>query len=126
MRAIAAATRQRLRERLAASALGPSTLDFLDAVVLQVAHPLGGVRAGDSATHEQALADRVLILLEASLGGDESVVRAAGELATDLPLLSALFQNLDLLPPAGSTSADAIALLVVMALSRLEEAGEGG
>ena len=126
MRAIAVATRHRLRERVAASPLGPATLDFLDAVVLQVAHPLGGVRVGDSVTHEQAIGDRVLLLVEASLGDEAKVIRAAGELATDPALLSALFQNLDLLPPAGSRPADAIALLVVMALSRLEEIGTGG
>ena len=121
MRRLPAATRQHLRAALAGSALDPEVLAFIEAVVLQVARPLGAGRRRGILRREGELGDRVLALLTASLGDEETVERAAGELAADFPLLSAFFQNLDLLPASGSTSADAIPLLVVMALSRLEE-----
>ena len=120
MRALTAATRQRLRESVARSALGEDTLAFLESAVQLAAHPLGEPsRSGDEA-HERAIADRVTQLLEAALADVASVADASVTLARDPALLGALFQSLDLLP-VDHPAADPIALLVGMALSQLDE-----
>ena len=120
MRALTAATRQRLREGVTKSAFGEDVLDFLESVVQLAAHPLGEPsRSGDEA-HEIAIADRVMQLLDAAVADVASVANASVTLARDPALLGALFQSLDLLP-VEHPAADSIALLVGMALSRLDE-----
>ena len=120
MRALTAATRQRLRDAATRSALGSDALGFLESVVQIAAHPLGEVSRRGDEEHERVIADRVMQLLEAALGAPESVDGAIATLAGDPVLLGALFQSLDLLPP-DYRAADSIALLVVMALGRLDE-----
>ena len=122
MRALSPAARAHVRAAAAAGALGEEIVEFVDAVALLVAHPLGGATAREGA-FELSTADRVLRLLERSLGGEAVVTDAAGELAAEPEMLAAFFQNLDLLPAGGHPAADAIPLLVVLALSRLEEMG---
>ena len=124
-RALAAATRHRLRGIVAGGGLDPGLVAFVEAVVLQTARPLGAARRRGIIRREAELVDRVVALLAASVRGDERLVPAAADLAGDAPLLSAFFQNLDLLPPAGSPISDAAAMLVMMALGILEEAKEG-
>ena len=121
MRALAMSIRVGMRQAAGESALGPEILEFLEAVVLMVAYPIGAPARTGEPGHEQAAVKRVTELLEASLGDDRAVAEAADALATDMPVLAAFFQNLDLLPSSGYSPADAIATLVVMALSRLEE-----
>jgi hypothetical protein len=113
-----------MRDGVERGALGIGALEFLEAVVLQTAHPLGAHGRRGDAHHEEAVVDRVLGLAEASLGDDASVARAAGALAADPRLLAIFFQNLDLLPTVGSRPADAISLLVLMASSLLDEIDE--
>jgi hypothetical protein len=110
-----------MREAVARSRLGAGVLEFLEAVVQLTAHPLGQPsRRGDEA-HEDAVMQRALSLLEASLGDEPAVAAAAEALAADHDLLGAFFQSLDLLPPSGYPPADSIVLLIVMALGRLDE-----
>ena len=123
-RALAAATRKRLRGIVAEGGLDREVGEFVEAVVLQTARPLGVPPRRGIIVRESELIARVVALLEASVRGDERLVPAATELAADPQLLSAFFQNLDLLPPSGSPRADAVAILVVMALGLLEE-GKG-
>ena len=115
-----------MREALSHGALGPEMLPFLENVVALVSHPLGGpVRRGDE-VHEGEVADRVMQLLEASLGDGGAVAAAAETLASDRELLAAFFQSLDTLPGASHPPADAIALLVVTALGRLDKSPDDG
>ena len=125
MRALSAATRQRVRAGLGDGPLGAEMIEFVEAVVLQSAHPLGG-DASQGAASERRLTDHVIEMLDAALGDERAVASAARALAADPPLLAIVFQNLDLLPAPPSSRADAIALLVVLALSRLEEADAPG
>ena len=105
------------------SALGADALPFLEGVVQLVAHPLGEpTRQGDE-EHEFEVVQRVLPLLEATLGDERSAASAAETLAADPDLLGAFFQSLDLLPAGDYPPADSIAMLVMMALGRLDEIG---
>ena len=119
-RALAAATRKQLRGIVADGGLDREVQAFVEAVVLQTARPLGTAPRRGIVQRESELVGRVTALLEASVGGDERLVPAATELAADPELLSAFFQNLDLLPPSGAPLGDAVAMLVVMALGLLE------
>ncbi len=122
MRALSAATHAHIREIAATEALGEKLVAFVEAVVLMVAHPLGAVNA-DWIASELATAERVVGLLQRSLAGEDVVAAAADELAAEPAMLAAFFQNLDLLPTGGHRAADAVALLVMLGLSRLEEIG---
>ena|SRR5687768_11660692 len=114
-----------MREAVVGTALGTEVLPFVEAVVQLTAHPLGQpTRQGDEA-HEYEVVQRVLPLLEASLGDDASVARAADSLAADADLLGAFFQSLDLLPAGDYPPADSIAMLVMMALGRLDDGEDG-
>lgn len=107
------------------SALGPESLPFLEGVVQLIAHPLGEPsRQGDEA-HEDEAVQRVMPLLVAALGEERSANRAADALAADPDLLGAFFQSLDLLPAGDYPPADAIAMLVMMALGRLDATDDG-
>jgi hypothetical protein len=121
MRALSAAARTHVRVAAGTRHLG-ELVEFVETVVLLVAHPLGDPEVPASAP-ELATADRVIALVERALAGDTQGAEAAGDLAADPEMLAAFFQNLDLLPRGGHRAADAVALLVMLALSRLEEIG---
>jgi hypothetical protein len=103
-------------------ALGARALPFAEAVVAQVAHPLGGPPVARPARRERAVGRRVLRLLEGSVGTAAEVERAARALAAEPPLLSAAFQNVDLLYAHRCPAADRVSLLVMGAIERLGEA----
>ena len=89
-------------------------LPFATAVAVQLAHPPG--TTGDE-TAERAAADRIARLLDAAAASD------AGEaLLADPALLSAVFQNLDLLDEAASPRADAVSRLLARLVDRAEAA----
>ena len=110
-----------------------AVLPFAEAVVRQVAHPLGAPPVDATEHHDRELrvAERFAAILRLacgadgrapgrdSTGQDAEVDRAAALLAGDAALLSACFQNTDLLPHAGAPAADAVALLVLRAMERL-------
>lgn len=118
MRALSAAARAHVREALTRR-IGDDLFEFVEAVVLLVAHPLGSA-GGRTTVAEVATADRVIALLERSLDSDQVVADAAGDLAAEPEMLAAFFQNLDLLPGGGHRAADAIATLVMLALGDFE------
>lgn len=93
-------------------------LAFAEAVVAQVAHPLGAAgehRADDTAlrARQRAVADAVV-----TLAGATPVIDAPA-LHADVTFLSACFQNMDLLPAHGCPAGDRIALRVADAIARL-------
>jgi hypothetical protein len=99
--------------------LGPAALPFAEAVVAQVAHPLGAPPASRPGARERLVARRVARLLAASVRPDPAPARAAARLAADAPLLAAAFQNVDLLYAHRCARADAVSLLVMGAIERL-------
>lgn len=124
------ATRTALGEALEPAG-GAAIAPFAAAVVWQAAHPLGatGAWADDADDDPDAAARRELdaarhlgALLGVAAGRDarrsEAFDRAASELARDVALLSACYQNLDLLP--ASAAGDAVAMLVARALEGLD------
>ena len=96
---------------------------FVEAVIIQRALPLGDAPSGaePGPTDEERVADQVLRLLDGSTRGDAARAGAAAELAADVALLAAFFQNIDLLPTDGGPHVDAVALLTGDALQRLAE-----
>ncbi len=101
-----------------------AALPFAEAVVHQVAHPLGArVAAGapeQRAARERAVAAVLLATIGAAASRDERLLeQAADQLAADAALLAACYQNLDLLPAFGHAASDAVALLVGRAVERL-------
>jgi len=127
--ALGAPARAALREALADAA---GVVAFADVVVRQVAHPLGAVGewAGDDWDDDDAAGDERELAVARRLGAALGAVtarasaagdafdRAATELVRDVALLSACYQNLDLLP-AGAAG-DAVAMLVARALEGLD------
>jgi hypothetical protein len=93
-------------------------LPFAGAVVAQAASAAPG--PGDAAW-EAAVAEQLLGVVRAA--GGAGAEAAAADLARDPVLLAALFQNVDLLPPAGDATADAVSALVLHALHHLGAAG---
>ena len=120
MRVLSPAARAHIRDAVKARQLGEELIGFVEAVVLLVAYPLGNAESHAKAP-EIATAERVIHLLERSLANEAVVANAADALAAEPAMLAAFFQNLDLLPAGGHRAADAVALLVMLALSRLEE-----
>ncbi|HEY0970328.1 MAG TPA: hypothetical protein VGE02_05060, partial [Gemmatimonadales bacterium] len=115
---LAPATRGMLRDELG-HLPESGALAFAEQVTRQVAHPLGATHDGRApAERERAVAARVAEILRTARGGDAAAAHAATLLADDVPLLSAFFQNLDLLP-AGDATSDAVALLVMEAMGLL-------
>ena len=108
---------------------GAAIAPFAAAVVSQAAHPLGttGAWADDddpdaAARRELDAARHLGALLGVAVHHDaqepDAFDRAATELARDVALLSACYQNLDLLP--ASAAGDAVAMLVARALEGLD------
>ena len=93
---------------------------FAAHVTRQVAHPPGATHAaaGEALAHETAVTTALERLVAAAPTGETAAGDADARLAHDPVLLSACFQNLDLLPPA-DPDGDAIALLVLDAIGRL-------
>lgn len=130
-----------LRARLAAllpARCHAAVLPFAETVARQVAHPLGAppASAADAAAREREVAERLGAALRAACdhagddgdgGGDagqrdQALDAAARLLAADPVLLSACFQNTDLLPHHGGPAADRVALLVLRGMERLGDA----
>ena len=118
MRALSAAARTHVRVAAGTRHLG-ELVEFVEAVVLLVAHPLGDPETPATAP-ELAAADRVIALVQRAAADESEAVDAAGELAAEPEMLAAFFQNLDLLPGGGHRAADAVTLLVLLALGRLD------
>src|SRR5699024_7487521 len=100
---------------------GDEVVAFAAQVTRQVAHPLGATPDDGLSPpeRERAWAERIAAIVGASCGGDDAAAaHAATLLAGDVPLLSAFFQNLDMLP-TGNAAGDAIAMLVMEAMGRL-------
>jgi hypothetical protein len=97
-------------------------LPFAEAVVEQVAHPLGTAPSADPAGAERAVGGRVVGLLEGSVAGASAAAEAAAGLSNDPAMLAAFFQNLDLLDRRTDARTDAVALLVLSAMERLAAA----
>ncbi len=118
---LAPATRALLREALDPGC-GDDLLAFAAQVTRQVAHPLGAGHDGapSPVERERAVGERTAAIVRAACGGDDAaaVTHAATLLADDVALLSAFFQNLDMLPTPDAAG-DAIAMLVMEAMGRL-------
>lgn len=114
--ALTAATLARLR-----AALPAAVRPFAAHVTRQVAHPPGAVpaAAGAADAREAPIAAAVIHLVARAMASDDAG-DAASRLAHDAVLLSACFQNLDLLPP-DDPAGDAVALLVFDATERLRD-----
>jgi hypothetical protein len=98
---------------LLAAELPPGAARFAAAVVRQVAHPLGGSPGGPL---EELATARALVRIFRAAGdpippGAERSTAPA--LAVESVLLSAIFQNLDLLYEDGCEAADGISLLLM-------------
>ena len=96
---------------------------FVEAVVIQRAWQLGdseSSRAHDQ-SEEARVAEQVIRMIDESAGGDAAIAGVAAELAGDLALLAAFFQNLDLLPADRGMHVDAIAVLTAAAVQRLAD-----
>ena len=118
--------RMRIGRALPAWARRDAVRAFIEVVVWQRTHALTERSPGDASATEEAIATRVLSLVEASVGGEVAVSRAAAELADDPALLAAFFQNLDLLPGERDPQVDQLALMVGAAVQRLAERLEDG
>jgi hypothetical protein len=79
-----------------------------------------------AASAEDAAATRVLGLVEAASGGAIAFEGGVDALAKDAVMLSAFFQNLDLLPAEHEPHVDAIALMVGDAVHRLAQTFDSG
>ncbi len=99
---------------------------FVETIVWQWAGGLGDAPAADTAAAEDAVAARVLGLVEGASGGAVAFEGAVEALARDPVLLSAFFQNLDLLPAEHDPQVDAIAMMVGEAVYRLSQTFDGG
>ncbi len=117
---------------LAEAGLGPeegrSALPFLEAVASQLGAPLevgGRPRAPE---REREAARAALHVLRAATAPEEGggVDAAAALLASDPPLLSVFFGNVDLLFAAGYPGADAVGVAVVQAAWLVEHGGAEG
>lgn len=94
---------------------------FVDAVVAQLSRNVESAGAGAQQRVDE-LSDRLAsILLAGEQGGTEP---ALGILLEDPLLLSAIFQNIDLLYARGYPHADAVSMLTLDAVHRAVEAEE--
>jgi hypothetical protein len=111
------AARETLARRVEArlrTRLEPAVLPLATAAVLQLALPPG--RTMVARRELDRVVERVAAVLEVPPAGRS----AAATLPEDVELLSVLFQNLDLLPPADA-AADRLALRVLRAMSDARE-----
>lgn len=105
------------------SACGECAVRFAEAVVRQVAHPLGPPASDVPSGAEAMVARSVIALTDAAraalLAGDRAALEnASAALADDAVLLASFFQNLDLLCNDRCANGDAVAALVAAALER--------
>ena len=114
---LAASTRARIDGSLSGWPRASEVRAFVAAVVWQLAHGAG--ETIDAA--EDAAATRVLGLVEAAAGGAVAFEAGAAALANDAVVLSAFFQNLDLLPAEHDPQVDAVAMRVGDAVHRLAQ-----
>jgi hypothetical protein len=99
---------------------------YIEAIVWQLTNGLGDVPPSEASRAEDAAATRVLGFVEAASGGAIAFEGGVDALAKDAVLLSAFFQNLDLLPAEHDPHVDAIALLVGDAVHRLSASFDSG
>ena len=118
--------RQRIREALADWPMSRETQGFIEAIVWQWSNATGELPASEATAAEESVATRVLGLIQAAVGGAIAYEGAVDALANDPVLLSAFFQNLDLLPAEHDPQVDAIALLVGDAVHRLSKTFDPG
>jgi hypothetical protein len=116
-RALGRACSEALRETLDKAGAG-TALPFVEATVLQAAHPLGtNVTAPGAAEREWRTANLTLeLLLDAVPAVRAPSEDAAARLRAEPRLLAAFFQNIDLLYQHGFPYADAVSGLVLRAL----------
>ena len=122
---LADATRARIDRSLTGWPRGPEVRTFIAAVVWQWANGAHD-SSPDSAAVEDAAVTRVVGLIEAASGGAVTFEGGVDALANDPVLLSAFFQNLDLLPAEHDPQVDAIAMMVGDAVYRLSRTFESG
>jgi hypothetical protein len=96
---------------------GERGIPFVEAVVEQVAHPLGDAPADAEAAEARVTAE-VIAILHAAEGPDGA--DAARRLRGDAVLLSALFANIDLLFLQDSPVAEGVAGIVMGALEEVD------
>ena len=102
------------------------TLDpFVAAVVRQLAYPPAtavpdGVVAGDGDARAESVAGALRRLVADAAAAGDRVETAAAKLAADVTLLASLFQNVDLLYEHGYAQADAVSMLVMRAMEKLD------
>lgn len=106
---------------------GSPLMTFAEAVLAQAGRPLG---ASADPAREMHVAETLARLLAGDSGGatvtraasgpsDAPPVQPIGELLADPLLLSAFFQNIDLLDEAGSAEGDRVATWVMTALEAI-------
>ena len=118
--------RLRIRAALAGRPMAAETQAFVEAVVWQWSNGAGAVSDAQVAAAQESAVTRVLGLVEAAVGGAIAFESGVDALANDAVLLSAFFQNLDLLPAEHDPHVDAIALMVGDAVHRLSQTFDSG
>ena len=126
MRRLADATLARIGESLAGWPRGDEVRTYVATVVWQWSNTAGDVPADEAATVEHDAATQVLQLIEDAAQGGPAFRRAVEALANRPVLLSAFFQNLDLLPAESDPQVDAIAMMVGDAVHRLSQTLDSG
>ena len=121
MRRLADATQARLDRSLTGWPHAAAVRGFIAAVVWQRSHAMGERSPTDAAGVEDAALTDALRLVEDAASGSTGHERGVTELAGQPALLSAFFQNLDLLPAERDPQVDAIAMMVGAAVHRLAE-----
>lgn len=126
MRRLADATLARIGQSLAGWPRGDEVRTYVATVVWQWSNTAGDVPADEAATVENDAATQVLQLIEDAAHGGPAFRRAVEGLANRPVLLSAFFQNLDLLPAESDPQVDAIAMMVGDAVHRLSQTLDPG
>ena len=126
MRRLADATLARIGRSLAGWRRGDEVRTYVATIVWQWSNTAGEVPADEVTTIEKDAATEVLQLIEDAAGGGTAFQRAVEALANRPVLLSAFFQNLDLLPAESDPQVDAIAMMVGDAVHRLSQTLDAG
>ena len=106
--------------------MASETEAFIEAIVWQWSKGIREPSVAEAAILEETAVARVLGLVEAAVGGAIAFEGGVDALAKDPVLLSAFFQNLDLLPAEHDPHVDAIALMVGDAVHRLSQSFDPG
>lgn len=97
-------------------------LPFLEAVVRQLAYPLGGSSPLSEREAREQVTELLRLAREPSSTGEPQggALRAAEQMVRNPVLLSVVFQNIDLLYEHGYPGADALSVAVMTAVGELE------